>query len=240
MYTLILGLLTGVLAALFSYYIVYESIVLASIVFVLVVVAFNFFTGRYFMGKITEIFNSTEKDIRNGKFEIAIEKIKTAYKYKNWQFLVKQQIDSQIGVILYANKKFQEALPYLVVSSPKNYMAMSMLAAYYYKQKEYDKVYDTMARASKANKKDCFTQVLYAYFLSETGKVDEALIVLSKAEKKITSDERLQLAADALRNRKKIKMQAFGPLWLQLHLMKTPDGVKQYQTLIGRQKITRR
>ena len=240
MYTLILGLIAGILGALFSYYIVYESIVLASIVFVLIVLAFNFFAGRYFTGKITDIFNSTEKDIKVGKYENAIEKIKGAYKYKNWQFLVKQQIDSQIGVILYSNKKFQEALPYLEKSPAKNYMAMSMLAAYYYKLKDYKKVYEIMDKTSKSNKKDCFTQVLYAYFLSETGKVDDAIAVLSKAEKKLSGDERLQLASDALKNKKKIKMQSFGVLWLQLHLTKTPDGVKQYQTLIGRQKITRR
>ena len=41
-------------------------------------------------------------------------------------------------------------------------------------------------------------------------------------------------------NKKKIKMQAYNTLWLQLHLAKMPEGVKQYQTLIGRQKITRR
>ena len=36
------------------------------------------------------------------------------------------------------------------------------------------------------------------------------------------------------------KMQAYNTLWLQLHLAKMPEGIKQYQTLIGRQKITRR
>ena len=64
--------------------------------------------------------------------------------------------------------------------------------------------------------------------------------VLAKAMKKLPSDERLQNASDALKNRKKIKMQAYNTLWLQLHLAKMPEGIKQYQTLIGRQKITRR
>ena len=166
--------------------------------------------------------------------------MKAGYKYAKWQFLVKQQIDSQIGIILYANKRFDEALPYLKNSLKANWMSMSMLAAYYYKQKDYANMKAVMEKSSKANKKDSFTQCLYAYFLSETGDVDGAIAVLAKAMKKLPSDERLQNASDALKNRKKIKMQAYGTLWLQLHLAKMPDGIKQYQTLIGRQKITRR
>ena len=72
------------------------------------------------------------------------------------------------------------------------------------------------------------------------GDVDGAINVLAKAMKKLPSDERLQNASDALKNKKKIKMQAYNTLWLQLHLAKMPEGVKQYQTLIGRQKMTRR
>lgn len=239
MLTLLLGLLVGVITGYLGF-LIYPSYILSSLTFIAGVLVFNFLVGRYFMNKLTAVFNSTEKDIKSGKADAAIEKMKIGYKYAKWQFLVKQQIDSQIGIILYANKRFDEALPYLKKSLKGNYMAMSMLAAYYYKQKDYDNMKAVMEKSSKANKKDSFTQCLYAYFLSETGDVDGAIAVLTKAIKKIPSDERLQNASDALKNRKKIKMQAYGTLWLQLHLAKMPDGVKQYQTLIGRQKITRR
>lgn len=239
MLTLLLGLLVGVITGYLGF-LIYPSYILSSLTFIAGVLVFNFLVGRYFMNKLTAVFNSTEKDIKSGKADAAIEKMKIGYKYAKWQFLVKQQIDSQIGIILYANKRFDEALPYLKKSLKGNYMAMSMLAAYYYKQKDYDNMKAVMEKSSKANKKDSFTQCLYAYFLSETGDVDGAIAVLTKAIKKIPSDERLQNASDALKNRKKIKMQAYGTLWLQLHIAKMPDGVKQYQTLIGRQKITRR
>ena len=239
MLTLLLGILVGIITGYLGY-LIYPSFVLASITFVVGILVFNFFMGRYFMNKLTAVFNSTEKDIKSGKADIAIEKMKTGYKYAKWQFLVKQQIDSQIGIILYANKRFDEALPYLKNSLKANWMSMSMLAAYYYKQKDYANMKAVMEKSSKANKKDSFTQCLYAYFLSETRDVDGAIAVLAKAMKKLPSDERLQNASDALKNKKKIKMQAYGTLWLQLHLAKMPDGIKQYQTLIGRQKITRR
>ena len=136
MYTLLLGLLVGIITGYLGF-LIYPSYVLAGLTFVAGVLVFNFFMGRYFMKKITEVFNSTEKDIKAGKADIAIEKIKTGYKYSKWQFLVREQIDSQIGIILYANKRFDEALPYLKKSLKSNWMAMSMLAAYYYKQKDY-------------------------------------------------------------------------------------------------------
>lgn len=239
MYTLILGILVGILSGYLGY-LIYPSYLLAGIMFIVGLLLFNFFVGRYFMNKLTAVFNSTEKDIRAGRADAAIEKMKYGYKYSKWQFLVRQQIDSQIGIILYANKRFEEAVPYLKKSLKSNWMAMSMLAAYYYRQKDYDNALAVMEKSSKSNKKDSFTQALYAYFLSETGNVDKAIEVLTKAMKKLPEDERLMSASDALKNKKKIKMQSYGTLWLQLHLMKMPEGVKQYQTLIGRQKITRR
>lgn len=239
MYTLLLGLLVGAFTG-FLGFLIYPSYVLASLTFIAGLLVFNFFMGRYFMKKLNVIINSIEKDIKVGKVDIVIEKLKSGYKYANWQFMVKQQLDSQIGIILYANKRFEESLPYLKKSPKNNYMAMSMLAAYYYRQKDYANTKVVMAKSSKANKKDSFTQCLYAYFLSETGDVDGAISVLAQAMKKLPDDEKLQNASDALKNKKKIKMQTYNTLWLQLHLAKMPEGVKQYQTLIGRQKITRR
>lgn len=239
MFTLLLALCVGTVFA-FIGYAIYPSYVLASIMSVAAFVTFNIIMSRYFMKKLTEVFNSCEKDLKTGRTDAAIEKMKKGYAYANWQFMVKQQIDSQIGVILYVNKRFDESLPYLEKTNKRNWMAMSVLAAYYFKHKNYEKVKKIMADSAKANKKDSFTQALNAYFLSEMGLQDEAIAALVKANKKMPTDERIENALEALKNNKKIKMQNYGALWMQLHLMKSPDGVKQYQTLIGRQKIKRR
>ena len=76
MYTLLLGLLVGIVTGYLGF-LIYPSYVLASLTFVAGVLVFNFFMGRHFMKKLTEIFNSTEKDIKSGKTDIAIEKLKT-------------------------------------------------------------------------------------------------------------------------------------------------------------------
>ena len=92
MHTLLIGLLFGVITGYLGF-LIYPSYVLASLTFIAGVLLFNFFMGRYFMKKLTEVFNSIEKDIKAGKADIAIEKLKTGYKYSKWQFLVKEQID---------------------------------------------------------------------------------------------------------------------------------------------------
>ncbi len=239
MLTLILGLC---IATTFGFigYLIYPSYILSTILFAISLIIFNVFMSRYFMKKLTDIFSSCEKDLKSGRTDIAIEKMKKGYAFSKWQFLVKQQIDSQIGVILYANKRFDEALPYLEKTPKSNFMAMSMLAAHYFRHKDFEKVKKVMATSAKANKKDSFTQVLNGYFLSEMGFQDEAIAALTKANKKLPTDERIENALDSVRNNKKIKMQGYGALWMQLHLMKMQEGVKQYQTLIGRQKIKRR
>lgn len=240
MLTLFLAVITGAIFACFGYFIIYPSYVLASLMFLVAFIVFNFFMSKYFMKQLTAVFTSCEKDLKAGKTDIAIEKMKQGYKFAKWQFFVVRQIDSQIGIILYANKRFDEAIPFLKKTMKNNYMAMAMLGAFYFKNKKYDEMKKVMADSAKANKKDGFTQALNAYFLAEIGETDKAIAALVKANKKMPTDEKIENALDALKNQKKIKMQNYGALWMQLHLMKSPDGIKQYQTLIGRQKITRR
>ena len=240
MYTLLLSISSGILLGFLSFKLITPSYALSVIIALVTVIATNIIVGRTMMKKITAIFNNCEKDIKSGKIDIAIEKMKTAYSYANWQLMVRSQIDAQIGVLLYATKRFDESLPYLLKSSKRNSMAISMLLASYYKAKDFDKMKNLIDVAVKVNKKDSFMQALSAYLYLEIGDRDKAISILNDALKKIPTDERLHNALDSTRNNKKIKMQTYGTLWLQLHLSKSPDGVKQYQTLIGRQKITRR
>ncbi len=240
MYTLLLSVSSGILLGFLSYKFITPSYVLSVIIALVTIIATNIIVGRSMMKKITAIFNTCEKDIKSGKIDVAIEKMKKAYKYANWQLMVRSQIDAQIGVLLYATKRFDESLPYLSKSSKRNSMAISMLLASYFKAKDFDKMKKLIDVAVKVNKKDSFMQALSAYLYLEVGDRDRAISILNNALKKVPADERLHNALDATRNNKKIKMQTYGTLWLQLHLSKSPDGVKQYQTLIGRQKITRR
>lgn len=239
MLTLIISVLTATVAAAGILSLI-DSIILALIVAAIIVLAMNYFIGKHFMGKLSAIFNSIEKDLRAERTEIAIEKLKSAYPFAKWQFFVREQIDAQIGVILYAKKRFDEAREYLERGFNRHWVAQSMRAALAFREKDLSRVQSIMDKAIKVSKKEGFLYTLYAHFLSEMGEKDKAITVLTNGTKKVPMDDRITGALDALKNNKKIKMEKYGTLWMQLHLAKLPEGVKPYQMLINRSNMRRR
>lgn len=239
MYTLLIAVIIG--SALgYLLWILVGSILLSTIVAAVAVLGVNLLSGRYFTKKLTAIMEGVEKDLRSERFEPALEKLRGAYRYSKWQFLMKKQLDSQIGSILYVRKRFDEALPYLQNSFSKNWAARCMLAAYHYRTKNYEAAFKVMDETVAANKKEAFPYSLYAYFLTEQGKEDKAIQVLSNGVKKIPLDERLSSELDAVKNRKKVKIQNYGALWMQLHIGKAQDGARPYQALLMNQRARRR
>ena len=239
MYTLLIAVIAALLPS-FAIWAFTESVILALVIAMLVVVAINVLVGRYFMKKMTALMEIVEKDLKAERIEPALEKLKGAYKFVNWQFLAKKNIDSQIGSILYVRKRFDEAFPYLKNSFVKNWPAMGMLASYYYRNKDYDKAFSTMEKTIASNKKEGFVYSLYAYFLTEQGRTDKAIAVLTKGTAKLPLDERLAGELDSIKNRKKMKIQSYGPMWMQMHLGKSQDGARPYQALLANQRIKRR
>ena len=216
------------------------SILLSVFIFIAALLGINFLVGKHFMKKMTALMESVEKDLRSEKMDRAVEKLKSGYSYGKWQFFVKKQIDSQIGSIYYIRKKFDEALPYLENSFNRNWGAMAMLASHHFRTKNYEKTYKVMDETVAANKKEPFVYSLYAWFLSEQKNDDKAIAILTKGLKKLPLNERLQSEADSLKNRKKIKMQNYGAMWMQLHLGKSADGARPYQMHLANQRIKRR
>jgi tetratricopeptide (TPR) repeat protein len=239
MYTLIISATIGLLIGIGVYFLSY-SYFLSILTAAVVIIATNYFVGKKILKKLTELFKQVEKDLKADRAEKAIERLKSGYHFGKWQFFVRQQIDSQIGMILYTKKRFQEALPYLENSFNKNWMAMCMLATYYYKNKEIDKAKKIMEKAIKSNAKEGFVYAVYAYILDNNNERDKAIEILSKGLKKAPLDEKLASNLELLKNGKKMKMQNYGNLWLQLNIERLPQGVKPYQALLGRQKIKRR
>lgn len=239
MFTLMISASIGLIVGIAIWFPV-KSIILSISLGVIAAVASNALFGRRFYKIITSLMESVEKDIKADRIEIAIEKLKDAYKYSNWQLLLKKQLDSQIGSLLYARKRFDEALPYLKNSYKKSWPALCMLASYHYKTKEYGKAYALLEKVTKDNKKDGFPYSLYAYMLMEQGQADKALSVLNIAAQKMPKNEKIQGELEAVRNKKKLKMQSYGAMWLQMHLGKSQEGAKQYQMHLMNQRVKRR
>lgn len=239
MFTILISVSASALLTVGMYFLTY-NIWWALTVAVVGIIAVNFFTGRYFLNKLKELFGNVEKDLRAGRYEKAIERLKEGYKYSNWQFFVKEQINAQIGIILYSTKRLDEALSYLEKGFDKNWLSMSMLAASQYRAKETEKALKTLEAAVKGAPKEGFVYSFYAWMLSGNGNDSKAIEVLNKGVKKCPMDEKLEANMEAMKNGKKIKMERYGNVWLQLQLTKVPEGAKPYQQFIANQRIKRR
>lgn len=239
MFTILISVFASVIASTGIYMLTY-NIWWALTIAVICVLAINFFVGRIFLNKLKALFGNVEKDLRSGRYEKAIERLKDGYKYANWQFFVKEQINSQIGIILYSTKKFDESLGYLEKGFKKNWLSMCMLASSYYKAKDVNKALETLKSAVKNSAKEGFVYSFYAWMLSNNGDSDKAIEVLNTGVKKCPADERLEANMEALKNGKKVKMERYGNMWLQLQIAKTPEGGKPYQQFLANQRIKRR
>jgi len=240
MYTLIISVAISTAAALGLYFLTYQ-IFWPLFIMVVGILGLNFYIGKKFMKKLEGLFKSVEKDIQGGRVEKAVEKLKSGYPYSKWQFMVKEQIDSQIGILYYTSKSFDKAEPYLENAFSKNWMAMSMLAASKFKKGDMERVKKVMDKGIKGAPKEPFMYALYAYFLMEKGEKDRAIEILSKGVDKNPIDERLSSNLDALKNGKKLKMQNYGNYWLQMHLGgKNPQGGQQYQQFLMNQRMKRK
>ncbi|GAB7140606.1 hypothetical protein RsTz2092_05560 [Deferribacterales bacterium RsTz2092] len=240
MYTILISVTVSALVGAITFALS-GSVLLATVLAIVVLLLITVLIGRYFYKRMQSLMEQVEKDIKADKIERAVERMKGAYAYSNWQFMVKKQIDSQIGTIYYARKRFDEAFPLLKSAVVKNWPSMCMLASQYFRIKDYDKALSTMDKTMKGNKKEAFVYSLYAYMLMERGKTDKAIEVLHKGIEKLPTDERLVGELEAVRNNKKIKIQNYGAMWMQMHIgAKMPDGARQYQAFLSNQKIKRR
>lgn len=192
---------------------------------------------RVVMKKVEALMMSAQQDVMANRAEKAITALKGGLKYGAWQFYIKDQINSQIGSILYMKRDFNEALPYLEKGFMRNWVSMAMLAITYMKKNKISKMVSTFDKAVSGSAKEPMIYALYAYCLEKTGERQKAIAILEKGLKKTAKDERLQENIELLQAGKKMKMKGFGDMWYQFHLEKQGALIKkQTKAMTGRRK----
>ena len=242
MYNLLISLAAGVaVTLLFGFTLGSDGF---SVIYGLVpgLIAFGaafFFLMRRTLKQVESLSNEAQQYLQSRNTDRAVELLKEGYELQKWQFLVKPQIDAQIGQILFMNKKFDEAERYLRNAFKGNlirklflgrlWMAWAMLGVIYYKQKKHDKMIATFEEATATNKKESLLWNLYAYCLWKTGKRDKAIDVLNEAIDSGIGDDRTKKNLKALKNNRKMKMRGWDMMWYQFHLDRPPMQRQQAQ-----------
>ncbi len=198
---------------------------------------------RHVMKKVSADMESAGKDLQGQRIDKAIRTLQQTLRFGAWQFSVRGQIHSQIGMIYYLKRDFSNAFPHLEKSFAKNWIAMGMLAISYMKRNKKEKMTATFEKAVQWSPKESLLWNVYAYCLVESGSTDKAIKVLERGLKKLPGEERLAHNLQALKEGKKMKMKAFGDMWLQFHLEKQSVIMKQQAAAMGamgRRKVVRK
>lgn len=198
-------------------------------------------TTRVVMKKIAVLMDSAQRDLQAGRPEKAIKTLESGFKYSNWQFYIKPQINAQIGTIYYMQRNFTKAFDYLQKGFVRHWVAMAMLGITYMKRNKTTEMINTFEKATTGSRKEPMVWNLYAYCLEKVGDTEKAIAVMEKGLKKTGGDERLEANLEALREGRKMKMKGYGDMWYQFHLEKPGALVKkQTRAVQGRRKIVRR
>lgn len=202
-------------------------------------IAYAMLARRVFR-QVEAIFMDASKSLQTmpPRFDQAINNMQKAYALAGYQFGVRSQIDTQIGVIYFLQQEFNKALPYLKRSLMfGHWMGGAMLGVIYYKKKDHAEMRKTFDVVTRRAKKQGLVWCLYGYLLDQIGDKDAAMRVLSDGVKKASDDARVQEALLALQNGKKIKMKAYKEQWYQFHLERPP--VEQQQMPFGGGRISK-
>ncbi|OGQ92014.1 MAG: hypothetical protein A2289_23105 [Deltaproteobacteria bacterium RIFOXYA12_FULL_58_15] len=197
---------------------------------VLALIIAYFVLARWVFKKVEKIFTDASKSLQTmpPKFDLAITGMEQAYPWAVWQFGVRSQVDSQIGVIYFLQKEFNKAQPYLQRALTfGHWMSVAMLAVIQYKKKSHDDMRKTLEIATKRGKSQSLAWCLRAYLLSQVGDKDGAQNVLAEGVKKTKDDPKVKDALLAVQNNRKIKMRVFKEQWFQFHLERPPAQYQQ-------------
>jgi tetratricopeptide (TPR) repeat protein len=203
----------------------------------IILVSVFFFMTRHFSRKLQTIFNFANSQLQKQQIEQAIETLKDGYEIGKWAFLGKAQVDSQIGVILYTQKKFGEAYKYLQKSNPRIFQAYCMLIVGHIKNKKIKEAKEAITLLIKLNKKEPFVYSFAGYiYANELKEKAMALTVLENGLKVLPDDVHIKEQLLNMKNNKPYKMSKWGDIWAQLMLEKNAINKLQQKYIKSQQK----
>jgi len=172
-------------------------------------------------------FANVQKEMMKGKpqnFDRAIVMMKEINAhFGKRQFFLESGINGQIGSILFMQKKYDEARPYLEKSFARAWEPQAMLAVLQYKKKDMNAVDETFERATKVAGNSGLLWSIWAWMHHKQKDNDRALAILNRAKEKLDDkDPQLTQNILQLQNDKKMKMKPYGQQWYVFMLEEPP------------------
>lgn len=185
-----------------------------------------------------------QKEMMARKPERAVEALQQAFALARWQFGVATSLHANIGVLLYVQKKFDDAEPHLRKGSGnfalKMWQAQAMLAAILFRRKKYDEMEKILDGALRGNKNETLLYAVYAWCENARGEKKKAIEIVQKGVEENKSDEKLKTLLGRAQNDKRLKLDGWGEQWWQFWLETPPMMMNpQGNVFAGRQRFGR-
>jgi len=184
-----------------------------------------------------------QKEMMARKPERAVAALQDAFKLARWQFGISSSLHANIGVLLYVQKKFEEAEPHLRKSGGtllRLWQAQAMLAAILFRKKEYAAMAKVFDSAMRGNKSETLLYAVYAWCENQRGEKKRAIEILTKGVAENPSDEKLKTLLGRAQNDKRLKLDGWGEQWWQFWLETPPQMMNpQGNVFAGRQRFGR-
>jgi predicted Zn-dependent protease len=180
-------------------------------------------TGRLFQA----VMERATKEFQANRFEPGMRMMESCFRFANWQFLIGPQIHGQMGMLYYLQRKWGPARKHLSQSWKRDWRAQSMLAALDHREGKKPAALERLEKLTGWGGKDPVFWGLYAYVALEAKQRDKALELIGQGLKKCPDSPGLKDMANAVRNKKKLKMKAFAPTWYQYFPEQMPRSQMQ-------------
>ena len=151
-------------------------------------------------------------------------------RWANWQLLLDGSIDAQLGMLEYAQRKWDAALPLLERGRTRNWMAQTCIACIHFRQGRRDACWDEMSNAASAAGKEAMVYMVWAVLATRAGERTRALDALTQGLEQVPDSEPLKNLKNTIANKKKIKTRGFGDAWYQFF----PEDLVTRQLMRGR------
>ena len=185
-----------------------------------------------------------QKEMMARKPDRAVQVLQDAFALARWQFGISSSLHANIGVLLYVQKKFDEAEPHLRKSAGtllRLWQAQAMLAALLFRKKQYDEMEKVFDGAKRGNKSETLLYAVHAWCENQRGEKKKAIEILQKGMSENPSDEKLKTLLGRAQNDKRLKLDGWGEQWWQFWLETPPmmTGPAGGAVFSGRQRFGR-
>lgn len=184
---------------------------------------------------------ASAEELKAQRFDGAIQCLHKARVHAPWVFLLGPNLDGQIGVYLYVQRKFDEARPYLERGHVRLWIAKAMLAADHFRHHKADDAMRELDAAIASSTKEPLLHGLKAWMLWKKKEREKAQLALAAGLKAVPDHSALKSNLTALQNGKDLEMRDFGEAWWQFHLEKpSQEDVARLMGMQGQQRFDRR